>query len=55
MNKNLRIMIVFAALVIASQWLAAAQRENTPPETYVYRNIYFEYPADWKVTLNETE
>lgn len=61
MNKNLRILIVFAAqvllvaaLVIVSQRLAAAKKENTPPETYVYHNVYFEYPADWEVMLNET-
>lgn len=61
MNKNIRILIAFviealvvALLVAASQILATNQRKNTPPETYVYKNIYFEYPGNWEVSLNET-
>ncbi|MBI2331610.1 MAG: hypothetical protein HYU84_05520 [Chloroflexi bacterium] len=61
MSKNLRILIVLvmevlivALLVVVSQRLAARQKENTPPETYVYHNVYFEYPGDWEVTLNES-
>ena len=61
MNKNFRILIVLfvevlivVLLVVIPQRMAASQKENTPPETYVYHNVYFEYPGDWGVTLNET-
>jgi len=61
MNKNLRILIVLgvqalivAALVLGSQMLTARKNANTPPETYVYKNIYFEYPGNWEIKLNET-
>lgn len=61
MNKNLRILIVLgvqalivAALVLGSQMLTASRNAKTPPDTYVYQNIYFEYPGNWEIKLNET-
>ena len=61
MNKNFRILIVLgvqalivAALVLGSQMLTASRNANTPPDTYVYQNIYFEYPGNWEIKLNET-
>ena len=61
MNKNLRILIVLgvqalivAALVLGSQMLTASRNAKTPLDTYVYQNIYFEYPGNWEIKLNET-
>ena len=62
MSKNLRILIVLgvqalivAALVIGSQVLTERKNANTPLDTYVYKNIYFEYPGNWEIKLNESE
>jgi len=61
MNKNFRILIVLgvqalivAALVLGSQMLTASRNAKTPLDTYVYQNIYFEYPGNWEIKLNET-
>jgi hypothetical protein len=46
--------LIVAALVLGSQMLTASRNAKTPLDTYVYQNIYFEYPGNWEIKLNET-
>jgi len=62
MNKNLRILsvlgvqvLIVAALLFGAQTLTEYQNANIPPKTYVYKNIYFDYPGNWELKLEESD
>lgn len=62
MKKNFRILtvlgiqvLIVVALLIGSQKITAYQNANVPPKTYVYKNIYFDYPGNWDIKLSESD
>ncbi len=62
MKKHFRILTVLGiqglmvvALLIGSQKITAYQNANVPPKTYVYKNIYFDYPGNWDIKLSESD
>lgn len=62
MNKNLKLLIaliiqglIVTALVIGSQKWTELQNANIPSKTYVYKNIYFDYPGNWEIKLSESD
>lgn len=62
MKKNFRILtvlgiqvLIVVALLIGSQKITAYQNANVPPKTYVYKNIYFDYPGNWEIKLSESD
>ena len=62
MKKHFRILtvlgiqvLIVVALLIGSQKITAYQNANVPPKTYVYKNIYFDYPGNWEIKLSESD
>ena len=62
MNKNLRILsvlgaqvLIVVALLFGAQKLTEYQNANVPSKTYVYKNIYFDYPGNWEIKLTESD